>query len=62
MDAVVAALLQLYAVPPDAVRMEFVLLQIASAAGEMPAVGFTFTVTPREAVPVQPLLSVIVTE
>lgn len=59
--AVVALLLQLYAVPPPAVRVMLLPLQIVAVAGLMEAVGFWFTFTVPVAVAVQLLALVTVT-
>lgn len=53
-------LLQLYAVPPDAVKFTLPPAQMETEEGEMPALGRLFTLTVAVAVAVQLLASVTV--
>ncbi len=62
MAAVLAALLQAKEVPPLAVRVALVPLQIATVAGLITATGNGLTVTVDEVVAVHVLASVTVTE
>ncbi len=62
MVAVLAALLQEKEVPPLAVRVALVPLQIATVVGLITATGNGFTVTVAKVVAVQVLASVTVTE
>jgi len=55
-------LLQLYVPPPVAISDADSPVQISTFAGLMPAVGFGFTSTKRDAVALQPSAFVTVTE